>query len=139
MPDDARACYVFAHGDGAGMTHPFMAAVADQFEHRGIATVRYQFPYMERGSKRPDPPRIAHAAVRAAVAERASSAQTYSGVACDAMCEDRLESGSSNDKSRSAGFCPGGGFASASSSVRAPRHSCGGRVTPSSPTWSMHQ
>jgi predicted alpha/beta-hydrolase family hydrolase len=68
-PLDARACYVFAHGAGAGMTHPFMAAVADQLEKRGIATLRFQFPYMERGSKRPDAPRVAHAAVRAAVAE----------------------------------------------------------------------
>jgi predicted alpha/beta-hydrolase family hydrolase len=59
----------FAHGAGAGMTHPFMAAVADQLEKRGIATLRFQFPYMERGSKRPDAPRVAHAAVRAAVAE----------------------------------------------------------------------
>lgn len=67
-PPDARACYVFAHGAGAGMTHGFMVAVADQLARRGIATLRFQFPYMERGSKRPDPPRIAHAAVRAAVA-----------------------------------------------------------------------
>ena len=68
-PHDARACYVFAHGAGAGMTHPFMAAVADALAERGIATLRYQFPYMEQGSKRPDVPRVAHAAVRAAVAE----------------------------------------------------------------------
>jgi predicted alpha/beta-hydrolase family hydrolase len=67
-PSDARACYVLAHGAGAGMTHPFMVAVADQLSRRGIATLRFQFPYMERGSKRPDAPRIAHAAVRAAVA-----------------------------------------------------------------------
>ncbi len=65
-PSDARACYLFAHGAGAGMTHPFMVAVADQLSRRGIATLRFQFPYMERGSKRPDAPRIAHAAVRAA-------------------------------------------------------------------------
>ena len=51
------------------MTHPFMAAVAAGLERRGIATLRYQFPYMERGSKRPDPPKMAHATVRAAVAE----------------------------------------------------------------------
>ena len=53
------------------MTHPFMAAVADGLAERGIATWRYQFLYMERGSKRPDPPKLAHAAVRAAVAEAA--------------------------------------------------------------------
>ena len=55
-PPNARACYVLAHGAGAGMTHPFMAAVAAGLFARGIATLRYQFPYMEAGSKRPDPP-----------------------------------------------------------------------------------
>ena len=70
-PPQARACFVFAHGAGAGMTHAFMEAVASGFGERGIATLRYQFPYMEKGSKRPDPPPIAHAAVRAAVAEAA--------------------------------------------------------------------
>lgn len=72
VPADAKACYVLAHGAGAGMTHSFMAAVADGFAARDIATLRYQFPYMQRGSRRPDPPRIAHAAVRAAVAEAAA-------------------------------------------------------------------
>jgi predicted alpha/beta-hydrolase family hydrolase len=67
-PPGARACYVLAHGAGAGMNHPFMAAVAADLALRGIATLRYQFPYMERGGKRPDPPLIAHATVRAAVA-----------------------------------------------------------------------
>jgi len=67
-PADARACYVLAHGAGAGMRHPFMAAVAAELAERGIATLRYQFPYMERGGKRPDPPHLAHATVRAAVA-----------------------------------------------------------------------
>jgi predicted alpha/beta-hydrolase family hydrolase len=67
----ARACYVIAHGAGAGMSHPFMAAVADELDERGIATLRYQFPYMERGSKRPDSPRLAQATVRAAVAAAA--------------------------------------------------------------------
>jgi predicted alpha/beta-hydrolase family hydrolase len=66
-----RACYVLAHGAGAGMAHPFMAAVARGLAERGIATLRYQFAYMEHGSKRPDPPKLAHAAVRAAVAEAA--------------------------------------------------------------------
>jgi predicted alpha/beta-hydrolase family hydrolase len=65
----ARACFVFAHGAGAGMTHPFMETVATGLGERGIATLRYQFPYMEKGSKRPDPPAIAQAAVRGAVAE----------------------------------------------------------------------
>src|SRR5580704_3297579 len=61
-PAQARACFVFAHGAGAGMTHAFMEAVASGLCERGVATLRYQFPYMEKGSKRPDPPAIAHAA-----------------------------------------------------------------------------
>lgn len=69
VPVQARACYVLAHGAGAGMAHPFMAAVAQGLVERGIASLRYQFPYMERGSRRPDVPRLAHATVRAAVAE----------------------------------------------------------------------
>ena len=69
VPLRARACYVLAHGAGAGMTHPFMAAVAAGLGERGVATLRYQFPYMEQGSKRPDAPKLAHATVRAAVAE----------------------------------------------------------------------
>jgi predicted alpha/beta-hydrolase family hydrolase len=68
-PPDAGACFVFAHGAGAGMTHRFMEMVASGLYERGIATLRYQFPYMERGSKRPDAPGIAHAAVRGAVEE----------------------------------------------------------------------
>jgi len=71
VPSDASACYVLAHGAGAGMTHPFMANVADGLAQRRIATLRYQFPYMERGSKRPDAPPLAHATVRVAVAEAA--------------------------------------------------------------------
>lgn len=68
-PPEARVCYVFAHGAGAGMTHPFMTATANGLAERGIATLRYQFPYMERVSKRPDSPKVAHGAVRAAVLE----------------------------------------------------------------------
>lgn len=71
-PPRARACYVLAHGAGAGMTHPFMEAVAVELGERGIATLRYQFPYMEQGAKRPDPPKVAHATVRAAVAKAAA-------------------------------------------------------------------
>jgi len=68
-PPKARACYVFAHGAGAGMTHPFMETFAAGLGERGVASLRYQFPYMEKASRRPDPPAVAHAAVRAAVAE----------------------------------------------------------------------
>jgi uncharacterized protein len=67
-PPRARACYVLAHGAGAGMKHPFLAAIAAELATRGIASLRYQFPYMERGAKRPDPPPLAQATVRAAVA-----------------------------------------------------------------------
>jgi uncharacterized protein len=70
-PPRPRACWVLAHGAGAGMTHPFMAAVAAELGERGIATLRYQFPSMEQGKKRPDPPALAQATVRAAVAEAA--------------------------------------------------------------------
>ncbi|NEX91369.1 alpha/beta family hydrolase [Caulobacter sp. 17J65-9] len=68
-PAGAKACLVLAHGAGAGMTHKAMAATADGLAGRGVAVLRYQFPYMEKGSKRPDSPAVAHAAVRAAVAE----------------------------------------------------------------------
>ena len=68
-PTDAKALYLFAHGAGAGMTHKAMESNAQGLAKRRVATLRYQFPYMEKGSKRPDPPRIAHAAVRAAAAE----------------------------------------------------------------------
>ena len=71
VPPKAIACYVLAHGAGAGMTHPFLATVATELYARSIATLRYQFPYMEAKSKRPDPPRLAQAAVRAAVEEAA--------------------------------------------------------------------
>ena len=70
-PPQARACYVFAHGAGAGMVHASMETIATGLAERGIATLRYQFPYMEKASKRPDPPAIAHAAVRAAVRQAA--------------------------------------------------------------------
>ena len=58
LPETAIACYVLAHGAGAGMTHPFMQAVADGLSERRIATLRYQFPYLERGSRRPDVPAV---------------------------------------------------------------------------------
>ncbi|RZL90086.1 MAG: alpha/beta hydrolase [Variovorax sp.] len=81
-PPGSQACYVLAHGAGAGMAHSFMAAVAEGLAERHIATLRYQFPYMELGSKRPDSPPVAHAAVRAAVArasELLSPTRLYAG------------------------------------------------------------
>ena len=71
LPPDARWVYVLAHGAGAGMRHPFLEAIAQRLAERGIATLRYQFPYMERRARRPDPPAVAVATVRAAVAEAA--------------------------------------------------------------------
>jgi hypothetical protein len=68
-PAHAKAALVLAHGAGAGMTHKAMAGAADGLEALGVATLRYQFPYMEKGGKRPDAPPLAHAAVRAAVAK----------------------------------------------------------------------
>jgi len=68
-PDGARLLYVLAHGAGAGMRHPFLETVAQLLGERGVGTLRYQFPYMERRASRPDPPAVAAAAVRAAVAE----------------------------------------------------------------------
>jgi len=70
-PSTAQACFVFAHGAGAGMTHDFMERISSGLFERNIATLRYHFPYMEKASKRPDAPAVAHAAVRAAVAEAA--------------------------------------------------------------------
>src|SRR5688500_11254033 len=70
-PERAHILYVLAHGAGAGMRHRAMEEVAAGLAERGIATFRYQFPYMEQGSKRPDPPALCHATVRAATAEAA--------------------------------------------------------------------
>jgi predicted alpha/beta-hydrolase family hydrolase len=67
-PPTPKACFVVAHGAGAGMLHPFMATLASDLAARQIATLRYQFPYMEKRSRRPDPPAVCHATVRAAVA-----------------------------------------------------------------------
>ena len=68
QPTDARVLYILAHGAGAGMRHPFLGRMADALAQRGAATLRYQFPYMERKARRPDPPAVAVATVRAAVA-----------------------------------------------------------------------
>ena len=74
LPARASACYVLAHGAGAGMAHPFLEAVAEGLADRNIATLRYQFPFLEAGGRRPDPPKLAHATVRAAVAEASRAA-----------------------------------------------------------------
>jgi len=63
---DAFCLYVLAHGAGAGMRHPFLEALADALAARGVATLRYEFPYMEQGKRRIDPPPVLHARVREA-------------------------------------------------------------------------
>jgi predicted alpha/beta-hydrolase family hydrolase len=76
------ACFVFAHGAGAGMAHSFMAAFAEGLAARRVATLRYQFPYMEKKSGRPDAPAVCHATVRAAVdaaAQRAPGLELIAG------------------------------------------------------------
>jgi uncharacterized protein len=81
-PRGARACYVLAHGAGAGMQHAFMRNAAVALAQQAIATLRFQFPYMERGSRRPDPPAVCHTAVRAAVSvahERAPTLPLFAG------------------------------------------------------------
>ena len=65
--DVLHAALVLAHGAGAGMAHSFMAAVADGLADRGIATLRFNFPFAEAGAKRPDSPALAHRAIRVAV------------------------------------------------------------------------
>ena len=75
-PPDAKTAYVFAHGAGAGMAHKAMAAIANGLAERGVASLRYNFLYMERGSGRPDSPALAHQAVRAAVAKANELAPT---------------------------------------------------------------
>lgn len=73
-PAGARLLYVLAHGAGAGMRHPFLESISRQLAERGVATLRYQFPYMEQRARRPDPPAVAAATVRAAVAEAGRAA-----------------------------------------------------------------
>jgi predicted alpha/beta-hydrolase family hydrolase len=70
-PVGARLLYVLAHGAGAGMRHPFLESISQRLAERSIATLRYQFPYMEQRARRPDPPAVAAATVRAAVIEAA--------------------------------------------------------------------
>jgi uncharacterized protein len=77
-PERPRACFVFAHGAGAGIMHSFMDIFATGLNERGIASLRYQFPYMEKASKRPDPPAVAQTTVRAAVAK---AAELFPGLA----------------------------------------------------------
>jgi predicted alpha/beta-hydrolase family hydrolase len=92
-PPDAWVLYVLAHGAGAGMRHRFMEAVAGELAGQGIATLRYQFPYTESGGRRPDPPGVLEATVRAAVAAAAASARDLPLVAGGKSLGGRMTSG----------------------------------------------
>src|SRR2546427_11991135 len=85
-PADARLLYVLAHGAGAGMRHPFLETISQRLAEREIATLRYQFPYMEQRARRPDPPAVAAAPVRAAGAETARAAPGLPPVAGGGAC-----------------------------------------------------
>ena len=92
-PPDARLLYVLAHGAGAGMHHHFMDAIAEALAARGIATLRYEFPYMAAGGRRPDPPAVSQATVRAAVAHAARLAPDLLLVAGGKSFGGRMTSG----------------------------------------------
>ena len=92
-PDDARALYLLAHGAGAGMRHRFMDAIASALAERGIASLRYQFPYSEAGARRPDPPAVLEATVRAAVAAAAEVAPGLPIIAGGKSMGGRMTSG----------------------------------------------
>jgi predicted alpha/beta-hydrolase family hydrolase len=93
LPPEARLVYVLAHGAGAGMRHPFLEAIARRLAERRIGTLRYQFPYMERRARRPDPPAVAEAAVRAAVEEARRAAPGLPLVAGGKSFGGRMTSG----------------------------------------------
>jgi predicted alpha/beta-hydrolase family hydrolase len=93
LPPQAKALYVLAHGAGAGMRQRFLEATAQGLAKRGIGTLRYQFPYMEKGSKRPDRPPVAFATVRAAVAGAARLAPGLKLVAGGKSFGGRMTSG----------------------------------------------
>jgi len=92
-PPDARLLYVLAHGAGAGMRHHFMDAIAEALAARGIATLRYEFPYMAAGGRRPDPPAVSQATVGAAVAQAARLAPDLLLVAGGKSFGGRMTSG----------------------------------------------
>ncbi len=81
-PRRALALYVLAHGAGAGMRHPFLESIAEGLAERGTGTLRYQFPYMEEGTRHPNPPALLEATVRSAVrfaSEKTSPLPLFAG------------------------------------------------------------
>jgi hypothetical protein len=92
-PVDARVLYVLAHGAGAGMRHRFMEAIAGVLAARGVATLRFQFPYTEAGGRRPDPPAVLEATVRAAVATAVEVAPDLPLIAGGKSMGGRMTSG----------------------------------------------
>ena len=92
-PADSWLLYVLAHGAGAGMRHPFLEAIASALAERGVATFRYQFPYMDAGSRRPDPPAVAEASVRSAVERAAEAAPELPLIAGGKSFGGRMTSG----------------------------------------------
>lgn len=92
-PPDAWLLYVLAHGAGAGMRHRFLEAIAAALAERGVGTFRYQFPYMDAGARRPDPPGVLEASVRAAVARAAAAAPDLPLVAGGKSLGGRMTSG----------------------------------------------
>ncbi len=97
-PAGAWAMYVLAHGAGAGMRHRFMEGIAEALAGQGIATLRYQFPYFEAGRRRPDPPRVLEATVRAAVATAEEIAPGLPLVAGGKSLGGRMTSGAAADQ-----------------------------------------
>ena len=93
LPRNARALYVLAHGAGAGMRHRFLEGIAAGLAERAVGTLRYQFPYMEAGGRRPDPPGVLEATVRAAVARAAAAAPGLPLIAGGKSLGGRMTSG----------------------------------------------
>jgi hypothetical protein len=101
-PPDARRVVVLAHGAGAGMAHPFLGALSSELATLGVATFRYQFPYMEQRARRPDPPALLTATVAAAVRAAATAAPDLPLVAGGKSMGGRMTSQAAAD-----GLLPG--------------------------------
>lgn len=97
-PPDPQCLLVLAHGAGAGMRHPFLEAVSRDLAGRGIATFRYQFPYMEARQKRPDPPPVLEATVLAAVETAARALPGPPILAGGKSMGGRMTSSAASDK-----------------------------------------